>query len=145
MTFFAAADAATDPGLSISTIQLVLGALGTLGLGSVLAAMVSGFFSRRKLGADATEIITKAASGVVERIEADNERLREDLEREREERKAERDDFRRVVDEHTAVLQLHAAWDHMAVVKLQEAGIRDLPTPPPLYDPKNPPRVMRDL
>ena len=143
--------AATSSGVSLSTAQLIVGFLSALGVGSVLAAIVSGFFSRKKLGADATEIITKAASGVVANIESDNMRLRKDIELERNERRAiedfhesemvsvrrEQDHFRRLAREHTRVLQLHAAWDMMAVQALERCGITDLPQPPPpLYGPE---------
>jgi len=104
--------------------------LGSVVLAAVLGAIINGFLNRRKLGAEATEIITKAASGVVERLEAellrvtnDNTRLRERVNTLEIKEEADR-----------AVLQLHAAWDHLAVERLTEAGI-DMPMPPPLSPP----------
>lgn len=45
---------------------------------AVLVAALAAVVNRRKLSAEATEIITKASVGVVDRVEADNKRLRED-------------------------------------------------------------------
>lgn len=129
-------------GISLSTAQIVIGILGTLGVGSVLAALVTGLFSRKKLGADATEIITKAAAGVVERTEADNARLRVELLQERRDRETEQDEFRRLIDAHTKTLQLHAAWDALAAARLEEQGIM-LPPPPPVYHPETAPSALR--
>lgn len=135
--------AATDPAVSLSTGQLVIGVLGTLGIGSVVAAVVSGLFSRKKLGADATQIITQAAAGVVERTEADNARLRAEVAEERLMREQRENELRRLIDQHTRVLQLHAAWDHIAVERLAAAGI-ELPEPPPLYGPDSSPSELKD-
>jgi hypothetical protein len=46
---------------------------------SILTAFINALFNKRKLGAEATEIITKGAAGIVERVEADNKRLREEM------------------------------------------------------------------
>lgn len=123
----------------MSTAEVIIALLGGGSIAGILGAVINGIFSRRKLGADATEVITKAASGVVERIEQDNERLRKEVET-HEERDAY---WRGLIAEHTRVLQLHAAWDHMAVQKLREAGITDLPDPPPVYHPKSSPSRTR--
>ena len=128
--------AAADPAVGLSGAQAIVSILGVLGFGSVIAAVVNGLWTRKKLGADATEIITKAASGVVENISSDNARLRVELDEERQERRAEQADFkaemRRIVAEHALVLQIHAAWDHLAVEACAKAGI-ELPAPPALY------------
>lgn len=135
------AEPTTPVGVSLSTAQIVIGILGTLGLGAVGAAVVTGLFSRKKLGADATEIISRAAAGVVERTEADNARLRADLAA-TELRLNRRDtEIRRLIDQHTRVLQLHAAWDHVVVEKCKMQGI-ELPPPPPLYGPETSPGAL---
>lgn len=142
LIFAAAEHPSPAGGISLTSAQIVIGILGTLGIGSVLAAVVTGIFSRKKLGADATEIITKAAAGVVERTEADNARLRADLNTERAAREADRREFRNLIDSHTRTLQLHASWDAMAVAKLAEVGI-ELPAPPPLYAPETAPSALK--
>lgn len=105
--------------------------LAALGAGGILTAAVNGYLNRRKLGAEATKIITDAAASTVKDVREDNARLRarvETLEQREDsweiERKAWRD-----------VLMLHAAFDHVVVQRLKDAGITDLPDPPPLYPP----------
>lgn len=145
----------------MTTEQLILAILGTGGLGAVLAAIITGYFSRRRLSADATHLITQAASGVVERIEAElgrTIRVRDDaltqvLEQQsqinelREAQARQRKDFEsemrakeqsiaNMQEEWRQALQLHAAWDAMALAKLEENDIEHgLPSPPPLYPP----------
>lgn len=109
--------------------------LGAGGLGAIVAAIVTGLFSKRKLGAEATEIITKAAAGVVTNLQAEVDRQVARAER----LVKDHDDAIRLIvigvnrerEETRRVLQLHAAWDHMARERLAEAGI-DLPPVPPL-------------
>lgn len=105
--------------------------LGSAALAAIAGAIINGIINRRKLGAEATEIITKAASGVVERLEAERARIANEnvILRERVTALEAREDADR------AVLQLHAAWDHLAVQALARAGITDLPQPPPLSPP----------
>jgi len=140
MTFlsFAIAAGGQQPmsnGVQMSTGQLIITLLSVMGVGSIGVAALQGFLTRKKLGADATEVITKAASGVVETVTADNARLRIELAEERKQRIDDKAEFRKLIEQHTATLQLHAAWDHMAYAKMEEAGITGLPSPPPLYSP----------
>lgn len=118
--------------------ELFVALLGAGGVSAVIAAVVTGMFSKRKLGAEATEIITKAAAGVVtnlqneiERQVRQNERLIAEhemaMKRLVEAHETEIDDVRRV-------LQLHVAWDAIAIAKMSEVGI-DLPPAPPLLPP----------
>lgn len=113
---------------------LVVAILGAGGLGAIVAAIVTGLFSKKKLGAEATEIITKAAAGVVTNLEAElarqvaarttaETRHRKELNEMAAAHAAERQDVRRV-------LQLHVAWDALAIAKLAEVDII-LPDPPP--------------
>jgi hypothetical protein len=111
--------------------DVVVQLLGSVVLAAVAGAIINGIINRRKLGAEATEIITKAASGVVERLEAELTRVTGDNTRLRE--RIQTLEIREETDR--AVLQLHAAWDHMAVQRLMECGITDLPQPPPLSPP----------
>jgi|GEM_PF-3524825 len=111
--------------------------LGGGGVAAIVTAVVTGLFSKRKLGAEATEIITKAASGVVERIEKDNLDLRAEVTGLKEAREQDKREWRQVTRDWRAALQLHAAWDALAIAKLHEAGI-EIPEPPPLYPPRPP-------
>lgn len=109
--------------------------LGAGGLGAILAAIVTGLFSKRKLGAEATEIITKAAAGVVTN-------LQEELVRQQAVNTAmvvrHTNAMDALVESHAAeleevrrVLQLHVAWDAIAIAKMAEVGV-ELPPAPPL-------------
>jgi hypothetical protein len=125
---------------------LFIAVLSSSGLFAVIGALMNGLFTKRRLGAEATEIITKAASGVVQRLEDEIGRRIEEaavlraehstamlnmrqeqtaaidkLEREHHE---EREQWRRV-------LQLHVAWDYIAIERLSHLGV-DLPPPPPI-------------
>jgi hypothetical protein len=103
---------------------LIVAILGAGGLGAIVAAVVTGLFSKRKLGAEATEIITKAAAGVVTSLQGELARseaarlvqeagYRHEIEKIKGEHAREMDDVRRV-------LQLHVAWDAIAIAKLGE-------------------------
>lgn len=46
---------------------------------TIVTTFVNALFNKRKLGAEATEIITKGATGIVERVEQDNARLRAEM------------------------------------------------------------------
>lgn len=46
------------------------------GAATIIAAFINAFFNRRKLGAEATQIITQAAAGTVENVMKDNTALR---------------------------------------------------------------------
>lgn len=138
------AAAAEDGGMSGGT-QVLVAALGAGSIGAVLAALVTGLFTKRKLGAEATEIITKAASGVVESLNAEvarvNTRLstalsehEADRARHARERAADRARFTRELEDRDRVLQLHVAWDMLVRAKLAEHDI-DVPEPPPLKPP----------
>lgn len=50
--------------------------LVSAGGGTILAALVNALFNRRKLSAEATQIITQAAAGTVENVMKDNTALR---------------------------------------------------------------------
>jgi hypothetical protein len=125
ITVFAAAESGG------STATLVVGLLTASGFGAIVAAVVAGVFSKRKLGAEATEIITKAAAGVVTNLEREIVRQRESFDREIAEIKA---DHQREMEDVRRVLQLHVAWDAIAIAKLGELDIH-LPPAPPLLPP----------
>lgn len=115
--------------------EVIVAILGAGGLGAIFAAIVTGLFSKRKLGAEATEIITKAAAGVVTNLEAE-------IKRQVELRLEQATEHRTIIDRLMAshademdevrrVLQLHVAWDAIAIAKVAEMGV-DLPPAPPL-------------
>jgi hypothetical protein len=120
--------------------------LGSAATAAVLVAVINAVVTRRKLGAEATKIITDAASGMVADLRVENARLStadhaksaritgledrvDDLEDEQRGWEREREDWLRV-------LELHAAWDHLAIAKLREVSPAIvLPDPPPLTAP----------
>jgi transketolase len=115
--------------------------LGASGFGAIVTALVTGYFSKRKLGAEATQIITKAAAGVVTNLEAEiarQERMREELAaKHSEERREWQSKIEELAAAHVAerkewqrVLQLHVSWDAIAIAKMAELGVEMPPTPP---------------
>lgn len=120
--------------------ELIVSILSAGGFSAILAAFVTGLFSKRKLSADAAEIITKAAAGVVTNMQSEIDRqviLRQE----------QALDFRQTMDSLLAdhktemaevhrVLQLHIIWDTIAIAKVNELG-HQLPDPPPLFDISN--------
>lgn len=125
--------------------SIVVAALGGAGLSAIVAAVVSGLFSKRKLGAEATEIITKAAAGVVTNIQSEldrqvakNQRVVESHAQEMSSASTKMQgmerDHAREMEEVRRVLQLHVAWDAIAIAKMSELGVQ-LPPAPPLLPP----------
>ena len=129
--------------------QLVIGLLGGGGLGAIFAAIIAGLFSKRKLGAEATEIITKAAAGVVTNLESELKRqvtAREDAALQH------RLDIAAITEAHDIemaevrrVLQLHVSWDAIAIARVEELARSvgsdiTLPPAPPLLPPSRPER-----
>lgn len=113
------------------TVEILTQLFVATGLASVIGAVVNGYINRRKLGAEATQIIAQAASGVVERLESENARLVLRIERLETSASKHETDFHA----HRMVLQLHAAWDHMVMEHLLTCGDHMLPEAPPLYPP----------
>jgi hypothetical protein len=115
--------------------EVIVAVLGAGGLGAIFAAIVTGLFSKRKLGAEATEIITKAAAGVVTNLQAEIDRQVLLRTTQATEAKAALDllvkSHAEEMDEVRRVLQLHVAWDAIAIAKMAEMGV-DLPPAPPL-------------
>lgn len=115
--------------------QMVVAILGAGGLGAILAAVVTGLFSKHKLGAEATEIITKAAAGVVTNLQLEIDRQ---VKARQEDAIAHRNATELLIASHgremaevRRVLQLHVAWDAIAIARLGDMGI-ELPPAPPL-------------
>lgn len=118
--------------------EIVVALLGGGGIAAIISAVVAGLFSKRKLGAEATEIITKAAAGVVTNMQAEIDRqvrARQDLAVEHHAAiTALLAGHEREIEDVRRTLQLHVAWDTFAVAKLAEVGI-SLPPIPPLLPP----------
>lgn len=112
--------------------------LGAGGFSAIIAAVITGAFSKRKLGAEATEIITKAAAGVVTNMQAEIDRQVKRNEELVTQHKAEMAllvaKHEREMGEVRQVLQLHVAWDLIAIAKMKDLGI-ELPPAPPLLPP----------
>lgn len=133
----------------------VLQLLFSAGVTTVVVTVINGFLQRRKMGADTTKIITDAASGVVARIESDNDRLRTEAvtHRTREDSLDSRIDaleahIERLVEERFAwvkLLRAHSDWDDTVVAQIRKAlpGIA-IPDPPPLIPPALLPRHPKD-
>lgn len=132
------ATASTPPPDNTST-QILIAALGAGGFGAIIAAIVTGLFSKKKLGSEATEIITRAASGVVTSIEAELARAQKARTDDRtnfdKELEALKGAHAREIEEVRRFLQAHVAWDFMMSAKLEEHGITGMPKPPPLLPP----------
>jgi hypothetical protein len=116
--------------------DVIVAVLGAGGLSAILGAGITALSSKRKLGAEATKIITDAAAGVVTSMEHQLERAEKARQEDQERHEAaiakmaaahvaEREEWRRV-------LQLHVAWDGIAISKLAELGVKDMPATPPL-------------
>lgn len=115
--------------------------LGAFGVGGILVAVLNGLFAKRKLSAEATKIITDAASGVVQNLRDENARVIasntalsvkvEALNVKVEHQQTQIEDGQRVQRSQSEALAIHAFWDQQAVTLCREQGI-DLPAPPPL-------------
>jgi hypothetical protein len=77
---------------SETLVQLLIAVIGVIGTGGVINAWAN----RRKVRADTTEVVERASSGIIERLEKEVDRLdrkltrvSEDLEKERLDRRAE--------------------------------------------------------
>jgi hypothetical protein len=116
-----------------------------VGIGGILLAIVNGLFSKRKLSAEATKIITDAASGVVQNLRDENARVIasntalgvkvDGLTRRVELQQGQIEDGQRIQRAQSDALAIHAFWDTQAVAICAEQGI-DLPAPPPLSTPR---------
>lgn len=108
--------------------------LTSFGLAGVLLALVNGLFAKRKLSAEATQIITEAASGTLKDVRDENTRLigrltaaetrLDAVERENQ----RQSDHLRQTD---ALIVVHGEWDRQAFYAAKERGLT-LPEPPPL-------------
>jgi len=117
--------------ITAATLATILGALGA---GGIITAFVTGFFSKRKVGAEATEIIQRAASSLVESQQKEIDRTRTETS---ELITAHREEISRIAraivserEEWREVLRQHIAWDSAAIAALNEHGINLGAVPP---------------
>lgn len=119
------------------TTEIIVAALASGGLGAILVAIVNGIFSKRKLGAEATEIITRAAAGVVESLEGQLKAQRDLMRMQTEAYEKERAEWAMERAESIAAWKRHIAWDEAVIARVEaEAGIKlpPAPTPPRFHE-----------
>jgi len=112
-------------------MKVIVAALASGGIVSVLAAVINGIFSRKKLGADAAEAISRAAAGVVERLEAEVRRQETLILKMADDHRSQRAEWQQERIEVRNTLAAHVAWDGIAIQKMAEFGVT-LPDPPPV-------------
>lgn len=106
----------------------------SLGVSAILAAFVTGLFGKKKLSAEATKIITDAASGTLKDVREENVRLlgRQSVLEARidavEQVNRDQAEHQRRTD---ALIVVHGEWDRQAFYAAKNKGIQ-LPEPPPL-------------
>jgi len=129
-------------------MNVTIAILGSSFLAAAITAVIAFFANRRKLSAEATKIITEAASGVVERLEKENERQAGRIESQgkdievlqQKERNCE-EEIRKLRRQLVAVVQtvqLHAAYDSIVRTKYENGDTDPLPPTPPLLPPDFP-------
>lgn len=108
-------------------------------LGAVLVAIINGLFFKKRTGAEAAEVIQRAAAGLTTSVTGELERVTRQHEADREtwnnQRLALEESIRRERRDTRAVLQLHAAWDALVYAAVRDAGLDNVPEPPPLLPP----------
>ncbi len=116
------------------TPDVILAIVGAGGVGAVFTASLNALVQRKRLGAQAADIIQQAAAGVVTTLRQEDERKSAriaELERREEALEHRVAHLERERDSDRHAQQLHAAWDHLAIQELGEGS--KLPPPPPLY------------
>lgn len=88
---------------------------------TALTQGVMAVFQRRKVSADATEVLSQTAISQLQSMRSDLESAKADMQKMRDEQR----DFRKVLHEHER-------WDRMVIVKLGALGV-DVPTAPELW------------
>ena len=121
--------------------ETIVALLGGGGTAAIISAIVAGLFSMLLHGAAATEIFTKAAAGVVTNMQSEIDRqvlARQDQAVAHHEAITSMiASHEREIEDIRRTLQLHVAWDVMAIAKLRELGL-DMPPAPPLLPPLRP-------
>jgi hypothetical protein len=135
------AAAGTNPTGGTSSVTLMVAVLTALGIGSIVSAIITGFYSKRKLGADAAQAITNAAANVTTLIERRLVESQAEVDKSKELMKhmveAHHAELTKMAEAHAfertemrRVLQLHVAWDAIAIARMAEFGVELPPAPP---------------
>jgi sialic acid synthase SpsE len=119
---------------------VVIAVIGALGV--IFGGIITGIFNRRKLGADASKIITDAAAGAVELLRGENTRILAEVHEIRDEAEQARNEAQMAREETYQLRQdarvtrdmavAHSVWDVQAVEMAEAQGVH-LPPAPPLY------------
>lgn len=117
--------------------EIVVAALASGGIGAIVVAIINGFFSKRKFGAEAAEIITRAAAGVVESLEGQLNAQRQLLEVKEQAFENERNRWRMEREENQRAWERHIQWDREVIDLVQKQAGIELPAAP------TPPRFAR--
>lgn len=123
--------------------QLLIAILSSASVTAVIGAVVQFFANRKKLGADVTEVITRAASGVLKDMESTLDRKTAEMVEQEQRHVAALSAMQHRHDaEHAAWMSEHAewmalaadhgVWDRVIRDKLIALGVADVPEPPPL-------------
>lgn len=107
-----------------TAVQLITASGG----GALLLAVVNAIISRRRSGADATSVLTGAATQLVEDTQAQAHKLAERLE----DLENEVSKLQRQARANRRLLEMHARWDEQVVAELHKRGI-EIAAPPPLH------------
>jgi len=120
--------------------SLLFQLFGSAAVAAVLGAIVNGVVNRRKLGAEATSIITQAAGGIVATLQADNIRLRAEAV----DLKAQVDSFVKTDrrrgfrdDQMRRAFQAQSDYSTMCAQTMRAAGIEIIDPPLVLFDFEN--------
>lgn len=112
----------------------------TVGLGSILLAVLDKYFSRherkanvKKIGADVERALSEGSLAWANDLRADNADLRARLAKEEDITELQERQLRAC----RAAFDEHARWDRAMVRKLRAAGIEDIEDPPRLRFPEN--------
>jgi hypothetical protein len=120
--------------IALATGPAWLQSLAGFGVGAIVIAILNGLFNKRKLSAEATKIITDAASGTVKDLREENQRIvaqnatqGAQIAAMQSEQATQREHQRQVEQ----VLAMHGMWDRQVVEIARQHDI-ELPAPPPL-------------
>lgn len=102
--------------------------LTSMGASGLLVAVVNNALGRKKMTAEATEIITNAAGSMTDRLERQVQTLQDRADRH------DREDLKR-----DRTLATHSKWDRLLAEEMRRAfPDREFPEPPSLYPPDGP-------
>lgn len=130
-------------------MSTTIAVLGSSFLAAAITALITFFANRRKLSAEATKIITDAASGVVDMLRVENKKQADKiisqgdtinsqgdriklLEDKEEANERQLEELRRMMMAVAGTVQLHASYDTIVREKYERGDRDPLPPTPPL-------------